>query len=138
MRRLRLLVLATALAALLAVPASAAAQIDQFSLSPDVQRGPEGAVATAFLTVTCTEGFFGDMAVGLTQNTGGSRLASGSGFTAFVCTGEPQTFAVPLQFSIFAVKNGKATATAQLNVFNSDATGFDTQSIGPVSVRVHK
>ena len=138
MRRLRFFLIATALAALLAVPTTAAAQIDQFSLSRDVQLGPEGAFATAFVTATCTAGFLGDLGVSVTQNTGGSRLASGSGFTSFTCTGERQAFSVPIRFSIFALKNGKATATADLSVANWETGEFDTQTVGPVTVRVHK
>jgi hypothetical protein len=134
----RLVILATMLAAVLALPASASAQIDQFSLSPEVQLGPEGASATTTVTVQCVEGLDAFLEVNVVQNTGG-RLASGAGFSSFTCTGEPQTQTVPVRFSIFALKQGKATATATLRVIDLiDFEPFVTETTGPIAVRVRK
>jgi hypothetical protein len=125
------------LAAVLALPASAAAQIDQLSLSPEVQLGPEGASATTTVTVQCAENVFADLGVNIVQNTGG-RLASGAGGSSFFCTGEPQTVTVSVGFSIFALKQGKATATATLLLRDPFGEAFARETTGPGAVRVRK
>jgi hypothetical protein len=133
----RFVILAAILLVALVLPTTADAQIDQFSFSPNVQRGPEGASATAVVTVQCTNGFMGTAFVNVVQNNGG-RLASGFGANGFTCTGAPQTVSINIGFSIFALKQGKATATASVTV--TDPTTFESfsQTLGPLSVRVYK
>jgi hypothetical protein len=131
-------VVATTLAVMLLLPSTAAAQIDQLSLSPDVQLGPEGAFATSVVTFQCSGGDTGSLTVEIVQNTGGSRLARGSGGVPVTCTGEMQEVTVPLSFSIFALKQGKAVATATLTVFNTTTFEMFTATTGPVPVRVRK
>jgi hypothetical protein len=133
----RLAVIVTMLAVVFTLPSSAAAQIDQLSLSRDVQLGPEGASATTFVTVQCAEGFIGDVFVNIVQNNGG-RLASGGGGASVTCTGASQALTAPVGFSIFALKQGKATGTATLNVFDPVTFEGFSATTGPVPVRVHK
>ena len=55
-----------------------------------------------------------------------------------ICDGTDQTLTVPVTFSIFALRQGKATATATLGVFDPATFVFQTATTGPVAVRVHK
>jgi len=143
MRYLRAAVVAAIATAALAVPSSALAQIDSLSVS-DARLGPEGATVAVTLTVQCQPGWniaFGDASV--VQATG-HKLAQGSGsffndFPGVPCTGAPQSRDVTVSsFTSFAFKQGKATATGNLTVFNPSTFTLATESTGPQEIRIRK
>ncbi len=129
------LVVAAAVVGLCVSPSGAPAQVQQVSISPTVQLGPEGATATVLVTVRCTEGYAGFVDVFVAQTKGG-RLAPGFGTTEVTCTGLAESLTVPISFSGLALKPGKATATATVFVIEP-VTGTSSEvTIGPLPVRV--
>src|SRR5918994_7956628 len=96
--RLAGLAVGAALAALAILPSEAPAQVQQLSISPIVQLGPEGTSATVLVTVQCTEGYAGFVDVFLAQGKR-ARFAPGFGTTAVVCTGLAESLAVPVSFT---------------------------------------
>jgi hypothetical protein len=143
MRYLRATIVAAIATAALAVPSSALAQIDSLSVS-DARLGPEGSTVVVTLTVQCQAGWniaFGDMNVA--QATG-HKLAQGAGsffndFPGVPCTGAPQSQDVTVStFTSFAFKQGKATATGTLTVFNPLTFSLVTDTTGPQPIRILK
>jgi len=143
MRYLRAAIVSAIATAALAVPSSALAQIDSLSVS-DARLGPEGATVVVTLTVQCQPGWniaFGDVSVA--QATG-HKLAQGSGsffnnFPGVPCTGAPQSQDVTAStFTSFAFKQGKATATGNLSVFNASTGSLVTESTGAQPIRIQK
>jgi hypothetical protein len=131
------LAVAAAVAALALLPSGSPAQVQQLSISPTVRLGPEGATATALVTVQCTEGYAGFVDVFLAQTKGG-QLAPGFGTTGVVCTGVAESVTVPVSFSGLPLRRGKATATATVFVIEP-VTGTSSEvTIGPLAVRVRK
>jgi hypothetical protein len=145
MRYLRSAVAAAIAAAALLVPSSAAAQIRSLSISSTgVLSSPEGDSATVTLAFRCRPAWnvaFGNAT--LAQSTGG-KLARGFGdfindFPGVPCTGARQTQDVVVTTETsFAFKPGKATATADLTVFNPTTERLRSDSTGPTAVKLSK
>jgi hypothetical protein len=141
-RYLRAGVLAALTGALLATAAPASAQIDSLSIG-SVTLGPERASVTVTLTYQCQVGWnvaFGNVEV--VQSTG-NRLnrAFGSFFNDFPgvpCTGAVESRDVTVAAGAFPFKQGKAAATATLNVFNPTTFVLVGETVGPVEVRIRK
>lgn len=146
MRSLRVGIAALIGVAVFFVPSAASAQVASVSVGTP-RLGPEGATLEVPVTVVCDVGInITSVNVTVDQSTG-QKLATGIGFvtTAFPgtpCTGGPQTMTVPVRvgFSSFAFKQGKATVTGGLNLFDPDPpvpTGV-FESFGPITTRIAK
>ena len=123
MRPIRLVIAVAVACAALFAPSSALAQIDSVTIG-DATLGPDGASLTLPVIVQCEPGstFYGT--IGDVFQRKGNRLINGSGsvfpFPAPACTGEPQTFAIPVSnFSPFRFQNGRGSATVTVGVQSS-------------------
>jgi hypothetical protein len=122
-------------------PTVASAQVEQISVgAPRLVYG--GAAVVVPLTFTCDVGFnvaFGD--VNVTQ-VSGHKLAQGFGsfvndFPGVPCTGAPETITVAVgSASSFAFKQGRATASADVTVFNPNTFDLITEVADPQPVRI--
>ena len=127
----------------LVVASPASAQVTQLSIGQP-HLGPQGASVVVPVNVVCDVGLnlaFADASV---VQSSGHRLAQGSGtffndFPGVPCTGALQTFAVEVRtFGPFAFKQGKASATVSLNVFDPVSGQLFAESVGPQDVRIAK
>jgi hypothetical protein len=130
------LAVAGAIAATALLPSTALAELAPPTIG-DVQLGPEGATATTDVTVTCPVDSSSSLQLNLAQNNGG-RLSAGGTWQPVVCTGAPQTVSMQVGFSIFALKQGKASATVTLYSYDPVGMVQDSATTGPITVRVHK
>jgi hypothetical protein len=137
MRFLRTALVAAALMAAIIVPNTASAQINSFQIGDGAQLGPEGATVAVPVIVNCSADFFGTAAVGVAQSTG-KRLMRGDGQISFVCSGSDQTLSVTVFASEFPYKQGRASATAGLSVFDPVTfQQFNTER-PPQEIRIRK
>ena len=143
MRYLRSAIIAGIVAAALLVPSSALAQIKSLSVSTGVL-SPEGDSVTATLSFKCKVGWnvaFGDASVAQSH---GNRLARGSGdffndFPGVPCTGGRETQGIVVNDTTrIPFKQGKATVSADLTVFNPSTFRLVTESVGPTLVQFRK
>jgi hypothetical protein len=142
MRYLRAGIVAAVVAATLAVPSFASAQIDSLSIV-DARLGPEGASVVVTLTYQCQPGWnaaFGS--VDVAQSTG-KRLNRAFGlfsnpFPGVPCTGALQTLDVTVNASAFPFKQGRAAASATLTVFDPVTFTLVTEAAGPEELRIRK
>lgn len=143
MRVVRAGIVAAVAACVLVIPAAASAQVDQVSIG-DPQLGPEGASVSVPLTIVCDVGYniaFGDVSVA--QSTG-HKLALGFGsfsndFPGVPCTGASQTVTATVTTATsFAFKQGKASGSADVSVFNPVTGDLPTESVGPQAIRIRK
>lgn len=139
MHYLRGLTVATALALALVLPGGALAAISTFELGTEATLGPEGATLTVPVTVNCDAGQVGWVSVTVSQASG-HRLAQGSGSTSIACTGSEETLSVPVgNFpAVNAYKQGKASASATLHVFDPATWQSFTASAGPQEITIRK
>jgi hypothetical protein len=94
---------------------------------------------TLSATVNCDPGLIGYLTVTVAQSTG-SHLAQGSGTSAITCTGADDTISrlVGNSPGVFPYKQGKASASATLTVFDPVTFQSTTSTAGPQEIRVHR
>ena len=134
------MVTATAVGAFL-VPSSAVAQITSISMG-QARLGPQGASVSLPVTVGCEADWnlaFGTVSV--LQSTG-HKLAQGSGsffenFPGIPCASPITNQTTVADSSSFAFKQGKATATANVEVFNPTTASFFDETVSQ-SIRISK
>ena len=138
MPKVRIMLVAAILAVTLVLPSTAAAQIDQLSLSGEAQLLSDGSVIV-HATVQCAEGWSAVLTVSIEQSKGSQAIA-GVGVSEFTCTGQPQVVDAFVGLrSLSDFKQGKATATASLFLYLPPIGGeSDSASTGPVPIRIHK
>jgi hypothetical protein len=136
---LRAAMVAVALTVAFIVPSTASAQINRLEVAATAQLGPEGATVTVPVIVNCDPGFTATVFVTVAQSTGG-RLAQGTGGANAQCTGFDETVNVVVASSpgVFAYKQGKASATGTLSVFNPDTGESALVSTEPQQIRIRK
>jgi hypothetical protein len=114
----------------LVVSSSASAQISSMSIA-QAQLGPQGASLSVVVTVQCDAGWTLDGVEVNAAQRSGHFLAQGSGFAFWgaPCVG-PGTIVVPVSnSSLVAFRQGRASITADLSVFNLTTGGFATKTV---------
>jgi hypothetical protein len=143
MRYLRSAIAAAIVAAALIVPSSALAEIKSLAVSAGAL-SPEGDSVTVTLAFSCKVGWnvaFGDASVAQSH---GNRLVRGSGdffndFPGVPCTGGRETQAIVVNDTTrIPFKQGKASVSADLTVFNPSTIRLVTRSVGPTAVQLRK
>jgi hypothetical protein len=131
MRYMRWGILAATVTLGLVVPATAGAQITSISLTGG-QLQARGAAVSLQVSVQCESGWnFAFVSANVTQ-VSGHKLAQGSGsfFTNFPGVPCPASAAVIVNAAgPFAFKQGTATASADVTVFNPTTEAFDDQTV---------
>jgi hypothetical protein len=90
-----------------------------------VIKAAEGAAADVAVTVTCEAGLPADVTVALNEHVG-SKIASGSGVTGFLCTGQPQSETVRVRAERAPFKAGVAVLSGFLSVCVQDVGSCDS------------
>lgn len=130
MRHLRVSIVAAVAAASFLVPATAVAQINSISVTGG-QLVAQGASVALQVTVQCDPGYnLAFIDANVTQ-VSGHKLAQGQGFFGAnypgVPCGTPTNVTVNASGSV-AFKNGNATATVNVTVFNPTTFSFASQT----------
>jgi len=81
--------------------------------------------ADVAVTVTCEAGLPADVTVALNERVG-SKIASGSGVTGFLCTGQPQSETVRVRAERAPFKAGVAVLSGFLSVCVPDVGSCDS------------
>jgi hypothetical protein len=141
--RLRTAIIALIATTALLAPGSGLAQIESLSIT-QAKLGPKGATVIVTLTVSCQPGY--NVAFGVSDRRPINRAEAGSGQRLILqplpgrsVHGQSQAFDVEVPtFTSFAFKQGKATASGNLTVFNPETFQLLTESTGPLAIRIRK
>ncbi len=123
------------------VPGTASAQVNTFQIGTNAKLGPEGATVSVPVTVNCDPGLIAFPTVNLSQSTG-HRLVQGSGgsYQSIDCTGSDQTVNVQVGNypGVTAWKQGRASASGQLSLYDPSTFELYSASAEPAEIRIQK